>query len=1383
MGDSTDFSTPALWRDWHDDGSEFVEQAVVEIESPDVFVQLKEDAGAGRYVLSAEYYGVSPNHIGLVADFGEFIPPTYYRATAGFLHSLTVDGSSGDDYFIGNHFAGPIEGFADGYESGVVFYGHEGNDTFQISGGTDVFDGGDGIDTLIGDGNRGLVYSNFGGLSSWSYHTSGGDSSVELRSVEIFNSFEGVDFEDIYGLVDPTMDAAQIAAIIDELPDGATLLLAPGEYTTPINIVGKSLHIRSYKNAVDYGAEPSVFRMHEQLDSGTPAISWSRGSTKGQTSFKLTDIDIYDAAGDGIAINGASEVILREVDIDAAGRLGDAANPFFAGIHLTNVEQVTLLDANISNSGFNENNPFRDQYGNPVRGFDNHGIGLHSERTTAGPQHTTLNVSGNFSSHGFAAISVENDSSDGGTINLNLGWKQGDDYWAEGTESFSYIPGSYTIQGPGALDLSVPGNIGLGAIGVYSPDPGVFINEDSRRIVFGSLGYLLRYEMIWDSTSDERGDFIPLTYGLNAKLVDGLAGAATIYFKDVDFALGTFHQELPAPEASGILSADGYVIDLTNGNKFLSTGELILGSLDGITVAVLENALNTVAGLENSDAVLATATSPGAATGFLSVLGDSAPAGQVSGPINVNLDLTPLEGEGDYDGLNVIAPPNTTVNVDLAGATVGPGSPALTVTSGVVTVTNGVLSQSFTGTDEGQGDFPTILVKSGGTLVLGDDGVGVTVIESDGFDQSVIKVENGGALLLDETATNTLTVVGDGTLITYEAVAALDVSDAFSTGRLIFKIDDNILTDNFAIEDAVQHSLDSALPALSGQGLVTWVAGQLFITPSSGNLQRAAEVALPDSQINIDDSFPSDHVHHLTLDSHPTQPSQIADNLTIQGSIGADQFGLWIRVGESPPPLPTGLSIVGGEDRETDTDIITVSFGHGETTNGIDGVSLTDAETGIFAIEGRGEIQFSDIEQVHVEPTNVTLDGTTVTENSPIGTVIGSLSTSDANAGDTHTYSIVEDYGDGASFSLSGNILTTAVVFDVESTTYYTVLVRSTDQTGLSFHKYLSLELTVNAPPEITGLVVSEGGQGDAVTLTTTVIDPVVSDVLVATIDWGDGSPMSPATINDGQISEEHVYATGGVYEVTLNVADGAELASAKTTALISGVGIQNGVLNIVGTSGLDQVILQRRSETSYLLRSNGLGVLTLDPASFTSIYVQLGAGNDRFNALGTFERPLIVDAGAGNDRLVGSRGGDVLLGGEGNDYIWAGSGNNIVIGGTGRDFIFGGSGTDLLIGGTTAFDKNTEALRKIQAEWTADRSREERVLNLYYGGGSLERLNGDHFLTTGEGGTVQEDDDRDLLFGGGDIDWLFFGSTKDVAFGAIGDLLGNDLGHLLGYP
>lgn len=57
------------------------------------------------------------------------------------------------------------------------------------------------------------------------------------------------------------------------------------------------------------------------------------------------------------------------------------------------------------------------------------------------------------------------------------------------------------------------------------------------------------------------------------------------------------------------------------------------------------------------------------------------------------------------------------------------------------------------------------------------------------------------------------------------------------------------------------------------------------------------------------------------------------------------------------------------------------------------------------------------------------------------------------------------------------------------------------------------------------------------------------------------------------------------------------------------------------------------------------------------------------------------IEAGTGNDRIVGYGGNDTLLGEGNNDFLNGHDGNDLVIGGLGADTVQGGAGIDLLTG------------------------------------------------------------------------------------------------------
>ena len=141
------------------------------------------------------------------------------------------------------------------------------------------------------------------------------------------------------------------------------------------------------------------------------------------------------------------------------------------------------------------------------------------------------------------------------------------------------------------------------------------------------------------------------------------------------------------------------------------------------------------------------------------------------------------------------------------------------------------------------------------------------------------------------------------------------------------------------------------------------------------------------------------------------------------------------------------------------------------------------------------------------------------------------------------------------------------------------------------------------------------------------------------------------------------------------------------------------------------------------------------------------GAGND------------VISGGGSNDTLRGEAGDDVIDGGSGNDFIVGGIGRDILFGGIGRDALYGESGDDLLIGGATSL---TEAeLLLIREEWSSSRSYEERLTNLRNENPDPGRSNGNAFLTAQ---SIQEDADRDALFGQSDRD-AFFGNAIDAIF------------------
>jgi IPT/TIG domain len=95
-------------------------------------------------------------------------------------------------------------------------------------------------------------------------------------------------------------------------------------------------------------------------------------------------------------------------------------------------------------------------------------------------------------------------------------------------------------------------------------------------------------------------------------------------------------------------------------------------------------------------------------------------------------------------------------------------------------------------------------------------------------------------------------------------------------------------------------------------------------------------------------------------------------------------------------------------------------------------------------------------------PTNMTLSATAIAENNALNAVVGTLSTTDSDVGDTFTYSLVPGTGstDNASFNINGNSLQASVAFNFEALSSYSIRVRTTDSGGGTFEKVFTITVT-----------------------------------------------------------------------------------------------------------------------------------------------------------------------------------------------------------------------------------------------------------------------------------------------------------------------------------
>uniref|UniRef100_UPI0025C2D951 cadherin domain-containing protein n=1 Tax=Daejeonella sp. TaxID=2805397 RepID=UPI0025C2D951 len=121
-------------------------------------------------------------------------------------------------------------------------------------------------------------------------------------------------------------------------------------------------------------------------------------------------------------------------------------------------------------------------------------------------------------------------------------------------------------------------------------------------------------------------------------------------------------------------------------------------------------------------------------------------------------------------------------------------------------------------------------------------------------------------------------------------------------------------------------------------------------------------------------------------------------------------------------------------------------------------IRLRTIDAGGLSFENSFSISINDVNEV---PTAISLSANSINENSAIGTTLANLSSTDADANDTHTYSLVSGAGasNNESFEIVGNELKTKESFNFEAKSGYSLRIRTTDAGGLSFENSFSISI------------------------------------------------------------------------------------------------------------------------------------------------------------------------------------------------------------------------------------------------------------------------------------------------------------------------------------
>lgn len=277
---------------------------------------------------------------------------------------------------------------------------------------------------------------------------------------------------------------------------------------------------------------------------------------------------------------------------------------------------------------------------------------------------------------------------------------------------------------------------------------------------------------------------------------------------------------------------------------------------------------------------------------------------------------------------------------------------------------------------------------------------------------------------------------------------------------------------------------------------------------------------------------------------------------------------------------------------------------------------------------------------------------------------------------------------------------------------------------------------------------------------------------LSATVSGGDGSATvaggnDSATISGG--------ADGGATEVKHS-----KDVDVIARRMVGTEGDPSGMIVAAGTDGDDVITIKKAPNISIAVNVNGTETV-YGFGDSRKLIIDGGAGNDRIVADSDVGLQLFITGGEGNDYIVGGCHGDTIVdnygcntikGGDGDDTIIArgldykpGSGEvapgglgqivgagrvdgNVLVGGPGMDYLEGGAGSDLISGGAGN--------------------------DTVYGGAGNDLIvagKGNDYVDGGVGNDViRSASGRNLLFGGLGDDTIRGGNERDVVVGGAGN-------------
>jgi VCBS repeat-containing protein len=423
-----------------------------------------------------------------------------------------------------------------------------------------------------------------------------------------------------------------------------------------------------------------------------------------------------------------------------------------------------------------------------------------------------------------------------------------------------------------------------------------------------------------------------------------------------------------------------------------------------------------------------------------------------------------------------------------------------------------------------------------------------------GQDALTYQVHDGSGAT--DTATVNITVNPVNDVPTITAVEDQTIDEDTATGAIAFTVGD-VETEAGSLTLSGSSSNEALVPVSNIVFGGTGADRTVTVTPALDQFGNATiTITVSDGEAGVDESFlvvvnPVNDAPVIE-GSVPDQtkdedaPSWTLDLTPFESDVEDSGAGLNWSVGG----VDTALFSAAITDPENDI----LTFTPVADAFGSDAITLTLTDSGGLSVS---QDVIVTINAMNDTPTDVVLSEIRVDENQPAGTIVGNFTTEDVDASDIHVYRLVDGvtYPDNGFFTVEGNVLKTAAVFDFEAKSSYSIKVETDDQNGGAYEEVFVIAVgDVNDAPvlEDQSFVVDENTAGGFSVGIVAASDEDAGDSLSYSITAGNETGVFAINSSTGEITVEGAldYETTSQYSLVLRVEDSGTLTDTATVTV-----------------------------------------------------------------------------------------------------------------------------------------------------------------------------------------------------------------------------------------